>query len=117
MEKSKSRKSYLIVAILLLLVLVSLGIGFVVAYNTIPAQPSFMGHSFGEIDWACNIVINNTNAQTTYATCATGDKLVSGGCSVLNGLVAYNRPLLPNTWRCSSKDTLYNATAFALCCH
>ena len=123
MEKSKARKSYLIVAMLLLLVLVSLGIGFVMAYNSVPLNPSVMGHSFGEVNWNCNIVTNSTVPNRwTYATCAPSDRLVSGGCSVPDGLVAHNRPVIlsstvPNSWYCYAKTFGYNATSYALCCN
>jgi len=123
MEKSKARKSYLIVAMLLLLVLVSLGIGFVMAYGT--SNPPFVGHSFGEINWDCRVEIGVQSSPTSTYTCGTGGtgytRLISGGCDVqLIGSFTtawiYNRPstTTPNTWHCYMQGGY--AKAYALCC-
>jgi len=124
MEKSKAKKSYLIVAMLLLLVLVSLGIGFVVAYGNPPYTPSVMGHNFGEIYWECNTTLSaTTSASFVVATCPVGyPRLISGGCADGSTTIIIKAstpsPLTyPTGWRCdrttSGPTTL---TAYALCC-
>ena len=114
MKKSKVKKSFLIAALLVLLVLVSIGIGFVMAYGG--SQPSVMGHSFGEINWTCTRVPVTGTASVT-ATCSSG-KLVSGGCQQALGIVTYSIPNAvtnPTGWYCATTGT-NSITAYALCC-
>jgi hypothetical protein len=60
---------------------------------------------------------NNCNNQSScQATCPTGTKLVSGGCSVNNGGIPIQEsyPASDTTWHCQPQSNA-NTTVYAIC--
>jgi len=135
--KINIKKSNLL--ILMAFLLVSFGIGYVIAYGgTLPA--SKLGHTWNETDlppagiaWTglhadltqltCSTVAGGLIEYNSYAQCSVGYTLMSGGCNNFDGCPGEKSIPSPatNSWNCTVSGTppsgsSHRVAAYALCC-
>jgi len=133
--KINIKKSHLFM--LIAFVLVSFGIGYVVAYGgTLP--PYQLGHTWNETKlpepgnaWTglhpdlttltCQTVSSGTvTGGNAFAACASGYTLTGGGCNNLDGCLIWKSMPSPNTnsWNCTMQGSCgtLRVAAYALCC-
>ena len=70
----------------------------------------------GWLDIGLNIVTNATTSSTVCsATCASGFKVLGGGCSNTSTTIQNSYPNGPSYWTCNLAAVAATCTAYAIC--
>jgi len=110
-----SNRTFILIAVLFVIIIAG---GFVVAYNSIPANPVYFGHSGDEINVTCKTVSKSgcSGENDCYVDCPSG--YIVTGCAAGCNSVTDDYDLAFRTNGCQYGDLNCNGAreVYARCC-